>query len=294
MILMKEECKRIAAIHDLACFGRSSLTAIMPTLSAMGFQVCPLPTALLSTHTSEFPGFHFRDLSDDMESIIDHWKHLEVDFTAIYSGFLGSEAQAEVVAEFINDFRRPDQLIIVDPVLGDEGELYPTISNSMIAKMRFLTANADLVTPNPTEAALLLGAKPTSGASPIRKLKEQARDLAGMGSRWVVITGALIDGCDCRASLLYEARNERFWLSETSSIPAYFPGTGDIFAALMCGFILSGDSPALALGRSTGILEKMIKGSHSYNYPFREGVLLEKFLADGSLQNHQISLKALL
>lgn len=290
---MDSGVKRIAAIHDLAGFGRCSLTVIMPTLSAMGFQVCPLPTAVLSTHTSEFTDFHFHDLTKDMAAIIAHWQRLDIDFAAVYSGFLGSEEQADLIGKFIKDFRRPDQLVLVDPVLGDEGKLYPTISAAMIGQMRNLVKNADLITPNPTEAALLLGEKPQSSVLSLAQLKEQAQGLAILGPDLVAITGALTNTGEQKVNLLYEARNKRCWLSKTRSIPTYFPGTGDIFAALLCGGLLSGDSPALALSRATAFLEKTIKASHSYEYPSREGVVLEKFLANGCLRENNIGFELL-
>ena len=115
--------KKIAAVHDLSGMGRVSLTVVIPILSSMGFQVCPLPTAVLSNHT-QYPGFSFLDLTDEMPKIIAQWKKLEVEFDAIYTGYLGSPRQIQIVSDFIRDFRRPDSLIVADPVLGDNGRLY--------------------------------------------------------------------------------------------------------------------------------------------------------------------------
>ncbi|MEE4604208.1 MAG: pyridoxamine kinase, partial [Desulfobacteraceae bacterium] len=153
---MKNPVPRTAAIHDLSGFGRASLTVVIPILSCMGVQVCPLPTAVLSTHTGGFEGFSFKDLTATMEDIVAHWQQLDVDFDAIYSGFLGSPQQEAIVAGFIDTFSRPDQLVLVDPVMGDNGKPYTTMTPEMIRGMRSLIAKADVITPNFTEAAFLL------------------------------------------------------------------------------------------------------------------------------------------
>ena len=148
---------RCAAIHDLSGFGRCSLTIVIPVLSAMGVQCCPLPTAYLSTHTGGFPGYTFLDMTEAMEAAAAHWADLNIDFRAIYSGFMGSRRQLEITADFIRAFRRDHTLVVVDPVMGDHGRPYRTYTPEMCRAMADLAARADLITPNLTEAALLLG-----------------------------------------------------------------------------------------------------------------------------------------
>ena len=125
---------RVAAIHDMSGFGRCSLTVAIPILSAMGVQCCPLPTAFLSTHTGGFEGFTFLDMTDEMPKVAAHWKSLGLDFQAIYSGFLGSERQIGIVEDFIRDFRREDTVVVVDPVMGDHGDVYQTYPPGMCAR----------------------------------------------------------------------------------------------------------------------------------------------------------------
>lgn len=125
---MKLPVLRTAAIHDLSGFGRASLTVIIPILSTMGVQVCPLPTALLSTHTGGFQNYRFTDLSTQMRDTIEHWRDLKSSFDAIYSGFLGSSEQIRIVSEFIDAFSREEQLVLIDPVMGDDGKTYKPIS----------------------------------------------------------------------------------------------------------------------------------------------------------------------
>ena len=148
---------RAAVIHDLSGFGRCSLTEVIPILSVMGVQCCPLPTAFLSTHTGGFTGFTFLDMTEELPKAAAHWKSLDLKFQAIYSGFLGSERQIGIVADFIRQFRGPDTLVVVDPVMGDDGKPYQTYTPAMCAGMERLAELADVITPNLTEAAFLLG-----------------------------------------------------------------------------------------------------------------------------------------
>lgn len=147
--------KKIAAVHDLSGAGRVSLTVVIPILSSMGFQVCPLPTAVLSSHT-QYPHFSFLDLTDEMPKIINEWKQLKIQFNAIYTGYLGSPQQIQIVSRFIDDFRQPDSLVMIDPVLGDNGKLYANFDEQMIMEMRHLIRKADVITPNMTELFYLL------------------------------------------------------------------------------------------------------------------------------------------
>ena len=181
---------RVAAIHDMSGFGRCSLTVAIPILSAMGLQCCPLPTAFLSTHTGGFEGFTFLDMTDEMPKVARHWKSLDLEFQAIYSGFLGSERQIGMVADFIRDFRSPETIVVIDPVMGDHGKVYQTYTPAMCEGTARLAMQADVITPNLTEAALLLDmpyeALP-SGEAGCREIVER---LSLEGQRSVVLTGA--------------------------------------------------------------------------------------------------------
>lgn len=154
---MHNPVPRVAAIHDLSGFGRTSLTVAIPVLSGMGIQVCPLPTAVLSTHTVEYTDYTLLDLSAEMERILDHWERLGLTFNGIYSGFTASVAQMRSVARCVRACLAPDGLAVVDPVLGDNGVLDPTMTPAMVEGMRRLIAIAHVITPNYTEVSLLLG-----------------------------------------------------------------------------------------------------------------------------------------
>ena len=180
---------RVAAVHDLSGFGRASLTIAIPVLATMGIQVCPLPTAVLSSQTSGMEGFTFLDLTSQMGPIMDHWAELGLRFDAVYTGFLGSPEQSGLAGRCIREFRKPGGLAVVDPVLGDNGRLDPTQTPEMVEAMRALIAQADVVTPNLTEAAFLLNEEFRPDISP-EGLKDQLRALSAAGPSAVVITSA--------------------------------------------------------------------------------------------------------
>jgi len=275
---MKNPVPRTAAIHDLSGFGRASLTVVIPILSTMGVQVCPLPTAVLSTHTGGFEDFSFTDLTAAMEAIVTHWQQLDVDFDAIYSGFLGSPQQEAIVAGFIETFARPDQLVVIDPVMGDNGKPYTTMTPEMIRGMRSLIAKADVITPNFTEAAFLLDEPVPETLSPER-IKEWMLRLSDKGPGKVIITSLPVpEKQKTSAVIACDREDGRFWKIDCQYIPAYYPGTGDAFASVIVGSLLQGDSLPIALDRAVQFVSTAIRTTFGYSYPARNGVILERVL----------------
>ncbi|MDE6933362.1 MAG: pyridoxamine kinase, partial [Oscillospiraceae bacterium] len=203
---------RIAAIHDLSGFGRCALTIVIPVLSAMGVQCCPLPTALLSTHTGGFQGNTFLDLTDQMGPIAAHWREEGVAFDGVYTGFMSSVEQMEQTAAFIRSFRRQGCPVLIDPVMGDHGRPYRTYTPEMCRAMAELAAEADVLTPNRTEAALLLredyDALRLDRETDCRKWCEA---LSLEGRRSVVLTGvSLTEGAVGAACLDRDRRTVEF------------------------------------------------------------------------------------
>ncbi|MFP4226806.1 MAG: pyridoxamine kinase [Desulfobacterales bacterium] len=276
---MKNPVQRIAAIHDLSGFGRASLTVVIPILSTMGVQVCPLPTAVLSTH-SKFSDYHFVDLTDHMPAMIDHWQRLEVEFDAIYSGFLGSHRQVAIVTDFIEHFRKPDQLVVVDPVLGDDGVIYGPLGTDMVAEMRSLITHASVITPNMTEAALLLEESYTPNPG-ISKIKDWAIRLAEKGPEIVIITSVPENEREKTTSVVaYNSRHKRFWKVLCDYLPADYPGTGDAFASVVVGCLLQGDSLPIALDRAVQFISLGVRATFGHTYDTRQGILLERVLGN--------------
>lgn len=267
---------RVAAIHDLSGFGRASLTIAIPVLATMGIQVCPLPTAVLSSQTSGMEGFTFLDLTDQMDPIMDHWAVLGLRFDAVYSGFLGSPKQSGLAGRCIREFRKPDGLAVVDPVLGDNGSLDPTQTPEMVEAMRVLASQADVVTPNLTEAAFLLGEKFRPDISP-GGLKEQLLALSALGPSAVVITSAPSTERGYTSTVAYDGR--RFWKVDLPYMDAFYPGTGDAFASVLTGSLVQGDSLPVAVDRAAHFVLLGIQTTYGYSdLPQRDGVLLERTL----------------
>ena len=236
---------RIAAIHDLSCFGRCSLTIALPVLSAMGCQCCPLPTALLSAHTG-ISGFTFLDTTDEMRRISAHWSQLSLHFQAIYTGFLGSAPQINLVEDFLRRFHAPDTLLVMDPVMGDHGTPYKTCTPALCQGLLKLVAQADVITPNLTEAAILLDIpyheSQTADAS------ELVRALSLQGQRSVVLTGYAAAPGQVGA-LCYDRDTRQVEAVQTDRVPQDFPGTGDLFASVLTGALTRG-APLLQAART--------------------------------------------
>lgn len=272
---------RVAAVHDLSGLGRCSLTVVLPVLSAMGAQCCPLPTAVLSAHTA-FPEperASFRDLTEEMERGLEHWSALRTRFDAVYSGFLGSAAQIGVLDELINTFRDRETLVLVDPVMGDHGKIYRTYTPDMCKRMRALSAGADLITPNLTEAAFLLGEPyrnvPTGQAEMEKWLSRLSLD----GRRSVVVTGVSFTpgtvGAGC-----FDSRNGKIRFAMARQEDGQFSGTGDLFAAVVLGALLRGETLADAMARAVDFIQLCVAKTLEAETPVLDGVQFEPLLGE--------------
>ncbi|MEA4993294.1 Pyridoxine kinase [bioreactor metagenome] len=264
---------RIAAIHDLSGFGRCSLTVALPILSAMGAQCCPLPTAFLSTHTGGFQDFTFLDMTDEMTRAAAHWKSLDLRFDAIYSGFLGSARQIGVVEEFFYDFRQPNTLTVVDPVMGDHGMVYKTYTSEMCDGMARLALLADVITPNLTEAALLLKLPLGELPSP----RETVERLSLDGKRSVVLTGVSMSP-GMTGAMCFDAKTGRAEPVQTDFVAHEFHGTGDVFASVLTGALMQ-EKPLIAAAMlAAKFVRACAERTAAAELPMREGVEFEPLL----------------
>ena len=271
---------RVVAIHDLSCLGRCALTAVIPVLSALGAQAVPVPTAILSTQTDGFEGLFFRDLNREMDEITNHFSRLSLSFDAIYSGFLGSVEQIERVIAFTERF--PSRLVLVDPVMGDDGALYQTFTPDLVAGMKRLCRHADLITPNYTEACFLTGTpyRPTDdmSAEELNALLSELGDkLLALGPGRIVITGIITE--DKVRTVDFDGTQT--FVCDRPRLTARYPGTGDIFASTLLGKLLAGKDFRTAVEEACAFV------SHTIAYtlaapetPRREGVLLEGCLGE--------------
>ena len=269
---------RVAAIHDLSGFGRCSLTIVLPTLAAMGVQCCPLPTAYLSTHTGGFTGNTFLDLTDQMAPVTAHWQSLHLTFDAVYSGFMGSRRQIELTAAFLQAFRDGRCLAVVDPVMGDHGKAYRTYTTEMCRAMAKLAQQADVITPNRTEAALLLDV-------PYRELRLEdaadcrrwARALSLNGQRSVVLTGAE-PAVGVVGAAWYDRETGMSELVTARRIEGQYHGTGDLFASVLTGALVRGRRLAEAARQAAGFVSLCAQRTLQAGIPPREGVEFEPLL----------------
>ena len=279
--------RRIAAIHDFSCVGRCALTVVIPTLSVMGYQTIPLPTALLSSHTGGFNDLYFRDLTEDMHHISAHFERLDMTFGAIYTGFLGSVEQISVVREFIERFgKTPDEtgkapLILIDPVMGDDGVLYSTYTQELANGIRELSTHAQVLTPNLTEAFFLTDTPYRDTATLSEgEVEEYVLDLLQKLSYVcrgkIVITGIGLSG-GIVANAGRDADGRIFWVKRTCQDISY-PGTGDIFASVLLGALMQGDDFEVACTRAADFIVLLISESAKIDIPVRMGVALEPYL----------------
>jgi len=273
-----DRLKRIAAIHDLSGVGKCSLTVALPVISAAGVECACVPTAILSTHTGEFTDFVFRDLSDMLLDVAKHWKSCGIEFDGIYSGYLASPAQAEIVARIIDLLSDGEPKIIIDPVMADNGVFYSHLDGGMTDAFRTLARKADLLTPNITEAALLAGLPylpPPHGESYISDL---FGGLFALGAKSVAVTGicpsdGAVANAVCRPGKtpLYEVRPLRDGL---------FYGTGDIFASAMAAALVRGIDEGGALKIATRLVDAAVRNTVRRGTPRRLGVDFESVLGD--------------
>ena len=239
------QMKRVAAIHDISGVGRSSLTVVLPILSAAGVECSVIPTAVLSTQTSGFEGFTFRDLSQDMMGIAEHWKKEGIRFDGFYSGYLGSQAQIGIVKGIFNLLRSEQSLVMVDPVLGDNGEFYSLIGKEYAMGMAELCGCADIILPNRTEAAFLLGREYCDLPMSKAEVDEVLAALAGLGPRQVVLTGVSFGSDDMGVACLDGSTGQVDYVM-AERIDGVYYGTGDVFGSFLMGGLMRGKSLAQA------------------------------------------------
>jgi len=268
---------RIAAIHDLSGFGRCSLTVVMPTVSAMGVQCCPLPTAYLSTHTGGFEGNTFLDMTEDMAAAMAHWESLQLRFDAVYTGFMGRAEQMVYAADFIKNSRARGALAIVDPVMGDHGRLYRTYTKEMCAAMIALADEADVIVPNRTEAAILLGTDYDSLGEDRSAVAQMVSALSKGGRRSVVLTGVSLEE-GMTGAFCYDRDSGKCAYTSAPFVGRAFHGTGDLFASVLSAALVKGESLFDASQKAADFVRLCAEHTAPQNIPAREGIDFEPML----------------
>ena len=267
--------KKIALVNDITGFGRCSTAVQLPIISAFKIQACLLPTAILSVHT-QFPDYYIDDYTDRMTPYIDSWKKNRLQFDGICTGFLGSEAQIAIVEAFIRDFKQKHTKVIVDPVMGDYGRLYASYTESLCAGVRRLLPDADVITPNLTEACQLLAVPyPKDGEAAGTVLEKMAQELCAKGPSQVVITG-IHDG-DCLDNFIYE-RGKQSEILKVKKIGSDRSGTGDVFTAIVAAMIVRGDGLKESVRTAADFISRTMIYTEALDIPHYYGLAFEEYL----------------
>lgn len=228
--------KRIITIQDISCLGKCSLTVALPVISAMGVECCVIPTAVLSTHTA-FKGFTFRDLTSDIQTISNHWQQEHIHFDAIYTGYLGSIEQINIMNQFFSDFGGKDVITVVDPCMADNGKLYAGFTEAFAKEMAGLCSKANVIVPNMTEACYLLGIEYKASGYDMEYIKDILKKLSELGATKIVLKG--VDFGNGKIGIAaYDSITDNYTWYFHKKLSENFHGTGDIFASVLTGALM--------------------------------------------------------
>jgi len=264
--------KRIVTIQDISCVGKCSLTVALPIISAMGIETAVIPTAVLSTHTA-FKNFTYRDLTGDLPKIAKHWKQEKFNFDGIYTGYLGSIEQIDMLKEFFKQFKTPDNFIFIDPVMADNGKLYSGFDAKFVKEMKKLCKMADIIVPNLTEASYMLE-KEYKEIYSEQEIKDILIELSNLGPKYVVLTGVSFK--DNKLGVMsYNKETNEFFTYFKEKIPAKYHGTGDIFASTLVGAITNNNTLEEGLKIAVDYVWETINDTYKTNKKDAYGVNFE-------------------
>lgn len=275
--------KKIAIINDISGYGRCSISVIQPIVSHLGVQGCPVPTAIFSNHTG-FPSFFCKDFTRYMQAYIDEWKKLDLHFDAIMTGFLGSAQQIGIVEQFIQDFGGPETTVLVDPVMGDNGHIYPTYTRKMCREMKKLLTYADIITPNITEACFLTDTPYRESGWKHAELAEMAQKLQAMGAKKLVITGIhmgdnYIGNAVCDGPLpIGEGGGRGLEFQRQMVVQQTRSGTGDVFASVLGADAVNGVDFPTSVKRASNFVRHCLIETAKGTAPLNTGIDFESQL----------------
>lgn len=269
-----ENQKRLIAINDISGFGKCSLTVALPIISAAGVETVCMPTAVLSTHTGGFTGYTYRDLTCDMPAMGEHWKSIDIRPDAIYTGFLGSFEQIDIVKKLADDFKREDNLFIADPCMADHGKMYTVFDMKFAKAMTSLCSKADIILPNITEACFMVDEEVIEGVQTEEYIKRLLNKLLDMGTKNVILTGVSFEESKLGAACMGQDRVPHYYFE--NKLDGTYHGTGDVFASSFCGALLNDFSLHEAMGIAVRYVCDCIKRTQTMDRPIRYGVDFER------------------
>lgn len=265
---------QILLINDLAGYGKVATAAMLPILSYMGYPVYNMPTALVS-NTLDYGKFNILETTDYIQGVFPVWKELGFSFDAIATGFICSERQARMIADYCSEQATRGTLIYVDPIMGDEGKLYNGVSDERVDCMRELVAVADLIFPNYTEAAYLTASNYQPQGVNFSEACRLLDRLCALGTKSALITSILVDG---QTSVVgFNHTNQEHFLLHYDEVPVHFPGTGDMFSAVLIGHLLQGESLKKSTRAAMDALYRLVKANRD-NEDKNRGIPVENCL----------------
>ena len=271
----KDQHKRVAAIHDISCVGRCSLTVALPLLSAAGIETNVIPTAVLSTHTGGFCDYTYRDLTGDMLPIAEHWSRLKLKFDALYTGYIGTPEQLTILNEIVDLLQDDETLLFVDPVMADNGTLYKCIKPEYIEGMRKFCKKANVITPNMTEAMFLLDMEYTEGPYHESLVQEILQRLSEFGNDHIILTGVSYDN-DRLGAVAYDCARNKYTYAFSRVVNGTFHGSGDVFASVLLGALLNGKTVEQAMKIAVDFTVYCISSTKKEGADLRYGLNFEK------------------
>ncbi len=268
---------KCAVINDFSGYGRCSLSVALPILSVFGVQCCSIPTAILSNHTG-YPNYFFDSYTKKMPAYINELKKLNLCFDSIFSGFLGCEEQIDIVKGFINDFKNKNSLVIVDPVMGDGGKIYATYTPEMCKKMKSLSELADIITPNVTEACILADEE-YRGEDISDEFALRLVDILSLNKKRSVLITGIVRG-ESLCTYVFDKDSSNTYVKQNRRIDKVYPGTGDLFAAILSAAVTRGNPLLKATELSADFVEKACEYTSHFDTDLNDGIAFEPLLSE--------------
>ncbi|MBE6062109.1 MAG: pyridoxamine kinase [Clostridium butyricum] len=273
---MEKPIKRLAVIHDLCGVGKAALTNIIPILSVMEIEVCPIPTVVLSTHTGGFGKPALNELNSYINNAVNHYKKININFEGLFIGYLGNIKNIQCCLELLNSYRKNKSIVLLDPIFADNGKLYSNFTEEYVQNIKKLIKFTDVITPNYTEACILCD-MPVSEYASEDEIEKIFGILRRLGAENIIITSIPLSMNDLGTGV-YNSKKQSKKIIHTQKQKKSYPGTGDIFTSVLLGELLNEIEIEQSAEKACRFVEKCMMISSMYDYPAKEGVLLEKCL----------------
>lgn len=274
---MKKPVNKIAILHDLCGIGKVALTNIIPVLSIMGIEPCPIPTFILSTHTGGFGMPVIKGIPGFIDETVKHYEENDIEFKGIFVGYLGNKDNIFSAINFISKLKVENEIVLFDPICGDNGKLYSNFNKSYVEELKSIIKLADIITPNFTEACYLTN-RSEKDISKINDVKRLCIELSKIGSESVIITSVPNDNTEKISLAIYNSKTDYFNIITHKKEKKSYPGTGDIFASVLLAELINGNDLEQSVIKASNFVVECIKESSKYDYDTKEGILLEKCL----------------